>query len=244
MKNQITILAFDDDEKTQTVVKDFLEDQGYAFVGKRYGENFINIFERVQPDLILLDVQLPDEDGLSIINQIRSRTSSPILVISEKKTAMDQIIGLEIGADDYIGKPYEMRELAARIKSNLRLVKKVEQEATADVASEEAKVIHFGQWYLDLNRHEFLDENKQPLNMTTGEIEMLTAFVKSPRRALTRDQLFDLTRERDYEGFDRAVDVQISRIRQKIGDDKRDKPFIKTVRGVGYMLDAKTSVID
>lgn len=244
MNAQATILAVDDDEKTQTVVKDFLEKEGYSFVGERYGHNFIDIFERIQPDLILLDVQLPDEDGISLINQIRSRTSSPILIISEKKDFMDKVIGLEVGADDYIGKPYELRELAARIKANLRLVKKVEKATIAETKSEQASIIHFGDWYLDLNRHELLDEEKKPLDMTSGEIEMLTAFVRSPRKALTRDQLFDLTRDRDYEGFDRAVDVQVSRIRQKIGDDKRENPFIKTVRGVGYMLDAETKVIE
>jgi len=244
MKNQATILAVDDDEKTQTVLKDFLEEQGYVFIGERFGENFISVFERVQPDIIIIDVQLHDEDGISLINQVRSRTASPILAISEKKSSTDKVIGLEVGADDYIGKPYELRELAARIKANLRLVKKVEKEIEAESQSEQASVIQFGEWYLDLKRHELLDENKKPLDMTQGEIEMLTAFVRTPRKALSRDQLFDMTRERDYEGFDRAVDVQISRIRQKIGDDKRDKPFIKTVRGIGYMLDAETKIIE
>ncbi|MFP4387304.1 MAG: response regulator [Alphaproteobacteria bacterium] len=238
------MLALDNDEKTQTEVKNYLEKQGYIFIGKRYGEDFIKIFERIHPDLILLDIQLPDKDGISLITQIRSRTSSPILVISEKKTMMDKVVGLEVGADDYIGKPFEMRELAARIKAHLRLVKKVEQDVIADQENEGAKIIHFGHWYLDLNRHELLDENKKALDMTPGEIEMLTALTKSPRKALTHDQLFDLTRERDYEGFDRAVDVQISRIRQKIGDDKRKKPFIKTVRGIGYMLDTQTQIIE
>ncbi|WP_305906481.1 response regulator transcription factor [Methylomarinum sp. Ch1-1] len=244
MNGKTTILIVDNDERTQTVVSDFLVREGYIVITARYDQNVLDEFERVHPDLILLDVVLPNEDGIALINQIRSRTVCPILVISEKNNTMDKIIGLEMGADDYMGKPFEMRELYARIKANLRLVNSVEKEAVSRRQNETATILHFGQWYLDLQRHEFLDENKKPMDMTPGEIEMLKAFAMSPRKALSRDKLFDLTRERDYEGFDRAVDVQISRIRKKIGDDHREQPYIKTIRGIGYMLDAEITVIE
>jgi two-component system OmpR family response regulator len=244
MKHCATILAVDNDESTQTVLKEYLEREGYRVVCERYGKGFIDILNRTLPDLILLDVVLPDEDGISLINQIRARTASPIIVISKKKNTMDKVVGLEMGANDYVGKPYEIRELAARIKAHLRLVKNVEKEVIAAIQNEKAKIIHFGHWHLDLNRYELLDKNKEPLDITSGEIEMLKAFTASPHKVLTRNQLFDQTRGRDYEGYDRAVDVQISRLRQKLGDDKREKPFIKTIRGVGYMLDTDTTIIE
>lgn len=244
MNSKATILLVDDDEKTQAEVIDYLQAEGYAIVVVRYGQKVLPEFERVCPDLILLDVVFQDEDGVSLINQIRSRTASPILVISEKKDLMDKVVGLEMGADDYIEKPFEMRELLARIKANLRLVKAVEKQAQKESAQKKASILHFGHWYLDLERHELLNEERQPIDLTPGEIEMLKAFVMSPGKALSRDHLFDLTRERGYEGFDRAVDVQISRIRKKIGDTNRDRPYIKTIRGVGYMLDAEITVIE
>ncbi len=244
MKRSATILAVDDDESTQTVLKEYLEREGYSVICERNGKGFVDIFNRVQPDLILLDVILPDEDGISLINQIRSYTASPIIVISKKQNTTDKIVGLEMGANDYIGKPYKIEELAARIKAHLRSVKNIEEEIITMMKNHEGKIIRFGHWYLDLNRYELLDKNRKPLDMTAGEIEMLKAFTAAPHKVLTRDYLFDHTRGRDYEGYDRAVDVQISRLRQKLGDDKREKPFIKTIRGVGYMLDANTSIIE
>jgi len=245
MNEQPTILVVDNDKETRTSLRDYLEREGYCVVTEKYGQNIMEAFERTHPDLILLDVVLPDEDGVSLINKIRAKTAAPILVISDKADTVDKVIGLEMGADDYIEKPYEMRELAARIKANLRQVRNVEKHLEQDAENDNAQIaiFKFGNWTLDLNRFEFLDEKGRALDMTHGEMEMLKAFALSPRKALSRDQLFDITRGRDYEGFDRAVDVQISRIRQKIGDTERTNPYIRTVRGVGYMLDTDVKTI-
>jgi len=238
-------LAVDSDRGTWTRIKSHLEKKGYNLVIGCSAEDGFSLIEQKNIKLVLVDTNLPDADYLDFIKQIKAEHFLPIIVIGRQDhDETDRILGLEMGADDYLCKPFDVKELAARIKANLRLVRRIETKKEKELESESANIIHFGHWYLDLNRHELLDEEQNPLNMTAGEIEMLTALARSPRQTLTRDQLFDITRERDYEGFDRAVDVQISRIRQKIGDDKRDEPFIKTVRGVGYMLDTETEVIE
>ena len=237
------ILLIDQDEQSHLQTRSYLEQQGYKVVGKRLADDCLDDIKAMGPDLILLDVQLPDRDGNDVIRDIRATTAAPIIVISEKDDGFDKIIGLEMGADDYLGKPYEPRELLARIKSHLRLVRLVqENNAPSEIPPSKGSKIYFGNWCLDIERHELKDLEGDIIDVSAGEIELMIALASYPGRALSRDQLFDLTRERDYEGFDRAVDVQISRLRKKIGDDNADQPYIKTVRGVGYMLDAKTRV--
>jgi len=245
MDNRGTILAIDNDAETHTDVKDYLQREGYSVICESKGDGLAqDSFDRVQPDLVLLDVDLPDDDGFQLVSEIRRKTVAPIIIISKRSEAMDRIIGLEMGADDYVSKPFEMRELAARIKANLRLVHKIEEENNSAHNSDGPAKIKFAEWVLDLERYALYDKDDNTIDMTAGEIELLKALALSPRKALSRDSLFDMTRGRDYEGFDRAVDVQISRLRHKLGDDGRDPPYIRTVRGVGYMLDADTQILE
>lgn len=242
MNYKATILAVDDDQATQTIVKDFLEEEGYRVVTSRHGAELTKALASSQPDLVLIDVVLPDKDGLTLILQIKEKRPIPIIVISDKDSTTDKIVGLEMGADDYLGKPFELRELSARIKANLRLVDMIEETTLGENNETRGDVIKFGNWYLDRKKVQLFDETNKNAGLTTGEFKLLEALVLSPNQVLSREQLFDLTREGDLTAFDRAIDIQIGRIRKKIGDKLNQQQYIKTVRGVGYMLMAETEV--
>lgn len=243
MNYKATILAVDNDRATQTIVKDFLEEEGYRVVTSKHGAELTKALRNSQPHLVLIDIVLPDKDGLILIPQIKDTHPIPVIVISDKDSTTDKIVGLEIGADDYLGKPFELRELSARIKANLRLVDMVE-ETTLDENTkvEEADVIKFGNWCLDRKKLQLLDETNKNIGLTMGEFELLEALVMSPNQVLSRERLFDLTRNGDLTAFDRAIDIQIGRIRKKLGDGPEKQQYIKTVRGVGYMLVAETTI--
>lgn len=247
MTDKHIILAIGADFDIWLSIKGHMDNSGYDLrvsASMQEASKYLTIEE---VSLVLIDSTVSDADHLDIVRQIKNNYLIPVIIIDDQQHSENEcVLGLEIGADDYISKPVNIREVIARIKANIRLVKNVTEKSNQEKESEYsgAKVIQFDKWYLDLNRHELLDKNKEPVDMTSGEIALLTALVKDPRKALDRDKLFDITRGRDYEGFDRAIDVQISRIRQKLQDDKRDKPIIKTVRGIGYMLDSDTVIIE
>jgi len=241
MDNKATILAVDDDEATQTIVKNFLEEEGYRVVTSKNGAELIKVLNSTQPDLMLLDIILPDKDGLPLIQIVKDIKPIPIIVISDKDSTTDKVVGLEMGADDYLGKPFELVELSARIKANLRLVEMVEETVLEEgTEAESADVIAFGKWRLDRKKMQLLDESNKPAGLTSGEFQLLETLVLSPNQVLSREQLFDMTREGELEAFDRAIDIQIGRIRKKLGNDPDAPKYIKTVRGIGYMLVAET----
>jgi len=243
MDNKATILAVDDDEATQTIVKNFLEEEGYRVVTSKNGAELIKVLNSTQPDLMLLDIILPDKDGLPLIQIVKDIKPIPIIVISDKDSTTDKVVGLEMGADDYLGKPFELVELSARIKANLRLVEMVEETVLEEgTEAESADVIAFGKWRLDRKKMQLLDESNKPAGLTSGEFQLLETLVLSPNQVLSREQLFDMTREGELEAFDRAIDIQIGRIRKKLGNDPDAPKYIKTVRGIGYMLVAETKV--
>jgi len=243
MDYKATILAVDDDLATRTIVKDFLEEEGYRVIVSAHGDELLKSLNIARPDLVLLDVMLPDKDGLPLINAIKSTHAVPVIIISDKDSTMDKVVGLQMGADDYLGKPYELPELSARIKANLRLVGMVEDNLQNDTAqSKDAYLIKFGGWLLNRKTMQVLDENNTPAQLTAGEFQLLETFVLSPNQVLSREQLFDMTREGELEAYDRTIDIQIGRIRKKLGDNPEMPLYIKTVRGAGYMLvsDTKT----
>jgi two-component system phosphate regulon response regulator OmpR len=232
-----TILVVDDDPDVRELLEDFLGDQGYRVVSLDSAEALRNALERQVPDLVLLDVGLPGEDGLSLARHVRERFDSGIIMVSGAGETLDRIIGLEIGADDYLPKPFDLRELHARVKSVLRRYRMAEgTEATSPAADGSAQTIAFGLGRLDPQRHQLLDGAGAEIPVTAMEFEMLKVFADRPNRPLSRDQLLNLTQNRDWDPFDRSVDIRIARLRRKIEPDPDQPVYLKTVRGIGYMF--------
>lgn len=238
MMSKATILSVDDDEGLQTVISHYLEGEGYKMLTAGSGSELVSLLPKETPNLILLDLVLPDTDGISLLSQIRGMKKIPVIVVSGKVDTTEKIICLEMGADDYMTKPFEMRELSARIKAVLRRAAETAPAKQNDALNDDDKKskIAFDNWVLDKSRFQLFDQNDVSADLTTGEYKLLEALVDSPNKVLTRERLFELTRENDYDSFDRAVDIQIGRIRKKISDDPKNPHYIKTVRGAGYMF--------
>ncbi|MFN7112826.1 MAG: response regulator transcription factor [Alphaproteobacteria bacterium] len=248
MLHKGTVLTVDDDADLQVVMRHYLEAEGYQILSARSGAELLAKLESTAPDIILLDLILPDNDGLSLLGQIRSKCSAAVIVVSGKDETADRIVGLEMGADDYLTKPFEMRELSARIKAVLRRTGGNEAPANDKAAAAgnlaKAPRLIFGGWVLDRRQYQLFDSEGKPADLTSGEFRLLEALVSAPHRVLSREQLFELTRGgSDFDSYDRAIDIQIARIRKKLQDDPKNPELIKTVRGVGYMFthDAKAS---
>lgn len=238
MLHKGTVLTVDDDADLQVVMRHYLEAEGYQIVSAQSGAELLTKLETASPDIILLDLILPDNDGLSLLTQIRSKSSAAVIVVSGKDETADRIVGLEMGADDYLTKPFEMRELSARIKAVLRrtAAEPAANDKSAQSISKANRVI-FSDWVLDRRQYQLFDASGKPAELTSGEFRLLEALVMAPNRVLSREQLFELTRgNSDFDSYDRAIDIQIARIRKKLQDDPRASELIKTVRGVGYMF--------
>ena len=226
------ILIIDDDPEIQKVVTKYLGDDGYVVYSASTGAESLDILKQKSIDLILLDMILPDADGLDLIAKFHENGKTPIIVVSGKSDATDRIVGLEMGADDYLTKPFHLRELSARIKTVLRRTFE-EREA---VASPVEGALYFDGYKMDFDKYEVRSRGGALVPLTSGEFKLLHALVSAPGRVLSREQLFDITRDADYDSYDRAVDIQIGRLRKKMGDDPGSPSLIKTVRGVGYMF--------
>lgn len=187
-------------------------------------------------DLLIIDIMLPGEDGLSLTREVRTTTDIPVMLVTARTETVDRIVGLELGADDYICKPFDARELVARMRTVLRRVRRpVEVEAATGAR------FSFGEWTLDTDARALSRRDEAARVLTTGEFRLLQALVRHPGRVLSRDQLLDLTAGRDADPFDRSIDNQISRLRRRLEDDPRAPRWIKTVWGAGYMLAAKVT---
>jgi len=186
-------------------------------------------------DLVLLDIMMPGEDGISLAGFIRATTTIPVILLTAKSEEMDRILGLEIGADDYVTKPFSPRELLARIKAVLR---RTAGGGASPVHAPDAEGFAFGSWILRTGERELVDAEGVAVPLSTGEYNLLHAFVTHPKRVLTRDQLLDLSQGRELAAFERSIDNHISRLRKKIEDNSSDPKLIKTVWGGGYMLAA------
>jgi DNA-binding response OmpR family regulator len=235
-----TVLSVDDDENLQVVVGQYLEDDGYRVVKAVSGKDLQEKLKTASADVVLLDLILPDAEGFSLIGKIREQSQAPIIIVSGKTDTTEKIVGLEMGADDYITKPFEMRELSARIKAVLRRTGVETNENTKTPTTGASEKISFAGWSLDRTQYQLFDSKKKPADLTTGEFKLLEALVLSPNRVLTREQLFEITRDGKFDAYDRAIDIQIGRIRKKIGDDSKSPKLIKTIRGIGYMFSGKT----
>jgi DNA-binding response OmpR family regulator len=234
-----TVLSVDDDHDLQVVIRHYLEQEGYQILTASSGAELLSTLETTTPDIILLDLILPDNDGLSLLSQIRGKSQAAVIVVSGKDETADRIVGLEMGADDYLTKPFEMRELSARIKAVLRRTNAPEPAPAndkPDTLLAKAQRIRFEGWVLDRRQYQLFDEAGATADLTSGEFRLLEAMVTAPNRVLSREHLFELTRQGEFEAYDRAIDIQVARIRKKLNDDPRQPQLIKTVRGVGYMF--------
>jgi len=235
MSEQATIFVVDDDPDIRELLEDYLGDQGYTVVALSSADAFRDALGNQVPDVVLLDVGLPGEDGLSLARHVREHFEVGIIMVSGAGETVDRIIGLEIGADDYLAKPFDPRELHARLKSVLRRYRNTPGKAAeTDTAAEER--IPFGVGELDMQRCQLLDSKGQEIPITAMEFELLRVFATRPNRPLSRDQLLTLTQNREWDPYDRSIDIRIARLRRKI-EPEPDKPvFLKTVRGMGYMF--------
>ncbi|RMX08361.1 two-component system response regulator OmpR [Corticibacter populi] len=227
------ILVVDDDARIRDLLRRYLAQEGFEVMVAEDSKALNRILLRETFDLIVLDLMLPGEDGLSICRRLRSNNDrTPIIMLTAKSEDVDRIVGLEVGADDYVGKPFNPRELLARIHAVLR--RRPTPEAPGAPAGDNA-VVSFGAFTFDMGART-LQKNGEELSLTTGEFAMLKALVRHPRQPLSREKLALLARGREFEPFDRSLDVQISRLRKLVEEDPTSPRYIQTVWGVGYVF--------
>jgi two-component system OmpR family response regulator len=227
-----TILIVDDDRDIRTLLADYLETNGYRAACAADGVAMWKALGEARPDLVVLDLNLPGDDGLTLCRKLRADSTLPVIMLTARNEPLDRILGLEMGADDYLPKPFEPRELLARIRSVLRR----SHAMPSNVQADKVQQIHFSGWTLDLAARHLLNSKRIVIMLSGAEFRLLRVFLEHPNRVLTRDQLLNLTQGRDADPFDRSIDIQISRLRQKLGDDARLPHIIKTVRNGGYVL--------
>ncbi len=230
------LLVVDDDPGIRSFLERYLAKHGYQVSLMSDGENIAEFLGGNAVDLVILDLMLPGKDGLQLTRDIRYQVDVPVIMLTAKGDDIDRIIGLEMGADDYLPKPFNPRELLARIRSVLKRAQARRQSVVEPEPAAEKKY-SFGRWVLDPGRHELTSSRGEQHSLTHGEYALLLAFVTHPNRVLSRDQLLDITRDREFAPFDRSIDVQVSRLRRKIEDDPKRPGFITTVRGGGYLFD-------
>lgn len=218
-----SILIIDDDKKLNSLLSDYLNKFGFKVTTVTHPKEGLKILKRELPDIIILDIMLPEMDGFEICKEIRKEYSVPIIMLTARGEVTDRIVGLEIGADDYLPKPFEPRELVARIQSVLR----------RGSANQKSDILKCGKLIIDLQKYEVLfDSNK--IELTAMEFEVLSYLVKNCSRVLSRDQILDKLRGIEWESYNRSIDVLISRLRQKLNDDPKNPTLIKTIWGTGY----------
>ena len=226
------VLIVDDDREIRDLTGRYLKKHGIRVDAAPDAKAMDRLLRDGRFDLVVLDIMLPGEDGLSICRRLRASTRLPIIMLTAVAEDTDRIIGLEIGADDYLTKPFNPRELLARIRAVLRRADAV----GGTVEHDAGKTLVFAGWRIDLARRELFSPDSVLVELTAGEFDLLVAFAERPQRVLSRDQLLDLTKGRDAQPFERSIDVQLSRLRRKIEADAKNPEMIKTVRAGGYIF--------
>jgi len=233
MQGAAHILIVDDHREIRELVSRALAKEGFRVSAAADGRAMRKVLADGRIDLIVLDLMMPGEDGLSLCRGLRAESNIPIIMLTAKGDEVDRVIGLEMGADDYLAKPFGSRELIARIRAVLR---RGRGEAVATSAAERPKRYRFDRWVLDVGARELVRDDGVTMSLSTGEYDLLIALVERPQRVLSRDQLLDLARHRAANAFDRSVDTQVSRLRKKIERDPAEPTLIKTVWGGGYIF--------
>ena len=238
MANQ-TILVVEDDPKIRTLLSNVLQDEGFSVLESDCGAKMMELIESRPISLVTLDIQLGSDNGFELAREIRRTSQVPIIMLTGKDDVIDRVVGLEVGADDYITKPFHIREVVARIRSVLRragdrAVYSKEVSAPASEPSDETLHFHFDEMVAIPERLELLDRNGVDCGLTSGDFKLLRVFLSRPKRVLSRDQLMDFTGGLEWNPLDRTIDNQVARLRKKIERDSSVPKLIKTVRGIGY----------
>ncbi|MCY9811345.1 MULTISPECIES: response regulator [Aeromonas] len=228
------ILVVDDHSEIRDLLKRFLEQHGMRVSCARDGKEMKRLLDEREFDLLVLDLMMPGEDGLTLCRELRAKSRLPIIMLTAMGEETDRIIGLEMGADDYLSKPFNPRELLARIKAVMRRT----QAESLPVPETLTRDLRFDRWLLDVNRRELVDEEGVGMSLSTAEFDLLKVFLERPQRVLSRDQLLDLARGREAVAFDRAIDTLVSRLRRKLERDPKNPELIKTIWGGGYLFAA------
>jgi two-component system phosphate regulon response regulator OmpR len=240
MSDPLHVLIVDDEPRIRTMLRRYLVEEGFKVSDAADGAAMRAVLEREPVNLLLLDIVMPGEDGLTLARHVRQRSDIPIIMLTGKGDLIDRVVGLESGADDYITKPFELREVLARIRTVMRRAGPRPAPAAAAPASaataESGDTLLFQDWHLDLARRELRKATGTPVPLTAGEFELLCVFARHPNRVLSRDQLMDLVKGRNWAAYDRAIDTQVGRLRKKIESDPGNPALIKTVRGGGYVF--------
>ncbi|MEO8922730.1 MAG: response regulator [Caldimonas sp.] len=228
------LLVVDDDVDIRHLLRDYLQEHGYRVTAIADGLGLRAALAAGEPDMIILDVMLPGQDGITLCRTVRTRSEIPIIMLTARGEDTDRIVGLEVGADDYLAKPFNPRELLARVKSVLRRAKSL----PANLRLDAPRRFNFAGWSLDAVTRNLVSAQRVVVPLSGTEFKLLRVLLDHPGQVLTRDQLIELMLSRDAGPFDRALDVQISRLRHRLGDDAKEPAIIKTVRGQGYVLAA------
>jgi DNA-binding response OmpR family regulator len=227
------VLVVDDDASIREMLSEYLSSEGYRVVLAEDGMAMRREFERATPDVVLLDLKLPREDGLSLARFLRERHDVGIIMVTGAGGLVDRIVGLEVGADDYVAKPFDPRELLARIKSVLR---RTQSRPAGNSNEDPRRSVAFGSCRLDLASHQLFGSDGASIPITSMEFDLLKVFAENPGKALSRDRILTLTRNRQWDPYDRSIDIRVARLRRKVEADPDHPRVIRTVRGVGYMF--------
>jgi two-component system phosphate regulon response regulator OmpR len=241
MADAIQLVVVDDEPGLCTMIAEYLGRYGFAVRTAQGAAGLDACLADLMPDLIILDVNMPGENGFSIARRVRAASDVPILMLTAADDVVDRVVGLELGADDYVTKPFDPRELRARIQSILRRATRSQgpdQASAQSIASSER--VRFGDMILDLDARRLSGPDGADLKLTAMEFDLLAAFARNPNKVLTRERLLDMAHQRDGEVFDRSIDVRITRIRRKVERDPAHPEMIKTMRGAGYMFVPKS----
>ena len=235
MSEKPHILVVDDHREIRDGLAKFMGEHGFRVSTAPDGKGMRRVLEESRVDLIVLDLMLPGEDGLTLCRELRGKSNIPVVMLTAMGEETDRIVGLEMGADDYVAKPFNPRELVARVKAVLRRARSLPET----VRPPDETVVRFENWALNIARRELEAADGTAVPLSTGEFNLLQVFVRHPGHVLSRDQLLDLTQGREAAPFDRSIDTQISRLRRKIEEDPKDPKIIKTVWGGGYVFTPK-----
>lgn len=234
MNDPAAVLIVDDDPITLESLASYFEKEGFTVHPVSTAEEGEEILAKTPIDLVLLDIRLPGKDGLTLTRELRVRSEVGIMLVTGRQDEIDRIVGLECGADDYITKPFNMRETLARAKNLIRRVQ--HSKIATQTSNEESAIKHFHNWTLDLNRRVLIDSEQEETSLTHGEFQLLIVFINNAGRTLTRDQLMDQIRNREWVPSDRTIDVLVGRLRRKIKDDPAKPSMITTIHGTGYLF--------